>query len=262
MRATGQVSAQDHGLTGWPVASVCAKARSSRTCASMRLGVDPEALPDQDHAGGQQRERHRNRDADLPAALRRRGEHESGGQRCAHRQLLERRGAHAARGHSYRVRARRGQDRGSALSRISSRGSEELMSSRRRTASAAGREGASGSPGRAAGPNQKRSSASVAVCGSITPLLHPAGRPSAPPTACATHRLTAAKSSLASRTVPASARRVSGERCRRRALAAEHLVEVPAGRQVERNVGAGEAAPSGRLGVCSTATRLVSRVTR
>ena len=48
-----------------------------------------------------------------------------------------------------------------------------------------------------------------------------------------------------------------------RLASAEHLVEVPAGRQVERHVGAGEALrPSGALGVLSTATRLVRRLTR
>ena len=43
-RATGQVSAQDHGLTSLPVASVAAKARSSRTCASSAL-ADHTAWP-------------------------------------------------------------------------------------------------------------------------------------------------------------------------------------------------------------------------
>jgi hypothetical protein len=33
MRATGQVSAHDHGLTGWWVAIDSLNARSSRTCA-------------------------------------------------------------------------------------------------------------------------------------------------------------------------------------------------------------------------------------
>src|ERR1700751_2464493 len=37
MRATGQVSAQGHGLTSWPLARVAAKARSSRICASSAL---------------------------------------------------------------------------------------------------------------------------------------------------------------------------------------------------------------------------------
>ena len=37
MRATGQVSAHDHGLTSRPVAIVSAKARSSSTCASSAL---------------------------------------------------------------------------------------------------------------------------------------------------------------------------------------------------------------------------------
>jgi hypothetical protein len=37
MRASGQVSAQGHGLTAWPVAIVSAKARCSNTCASIAL---------------------------------------------------------------------------------------------------------------------------------------------------------------------------------------------------------------------------------
>src|SRR5215470_7236476 len=37
MRASGHVSAQDHGLTALPVAKVCANARSSRICASTAL---------------------------------------------------------------------------------------------------------------------------------------------------------------------------------------------------------------------------------
>ncbi len=37
MRATGQVSAHDHGFVSRPVAMVSAKARSSRICASIAL---------------------------------------------------------------------------------------------------------------------------------------------------------------------------------------------------------------------------------
>src|SRR5262245_20961850 len=45
MRATGNVSAQDHGFTAWPVATVAAKARSSRICASMALAWIQIAWP-------------------------------------------------------------------------------------------------------------------------------------------------------------------------------------------------------------------------
>ena len=50
MRATGQVSAQDHGLTSWPVATVAAKARSSRICASIALAWIQTALAEQHEA--------------------------------------------------------------------------------------------------------------------------------------------------------------------------------------------------------------------
>ncbi len=50
MRATGQVSAQDQGFTGWPVAMVRVEGALQQHLREQRLGVDVGALAEQDQA--------------------------------------------------------------------------------------------------------------------------------------------------------------------------------------------------------------------
>ena len=111
----------------------------------------------------------------------------------------------------------------------------------------------SGWRSRAARPNHSRSSASVAVFGSVTPLpvVADRGEPGRGRLRAARHRHGGVGISPAGRR--RHRRGVPPATGPGATLAAEHLVELPAGRQVERNVGAGEARAVG------TARRLLDR---
>ena len=57
MRATGQVSAHDHGFVSRPVAMVVVEGPLQQDLREQRLGVDVGALAEQDEAGEGEKER-------------------------------------------------------------------------------------------------------------------------------------------------------------------------------------------------------------